>query len=129
MEGSKQPLANEDETVWVTFNGEIYNYRELRDELAAKGHRLRTQGDTETLVHLYEEYGPEMVHRLIGMFAFAIWDKKHRQLFLARDRLGIKPLYYCRQGERFRVRLGDQSVFAASADHRRGPARKASGTI
>ena len=101
VEGSKQPLANEDETVWVIFNGEIYNYRDLRDELAAKGHRLRTQGDTETLVHLYEDYGPEMVHRLVGMFAFAIWDKKNRQLFLARDRLGIKPLYYSRQGDDF----------------------------
>ena len=101
VEGSKQPLANEDETVWVIFNGEIYNYRELRDELQAKGHRLRTQGDTETLVHLYEDSGPEMVHRLVGMFAFAIWDKKNRQLFLARDRLGIKPLYYCQRGGDF----------------------------
>jgi asparagine synthase (glutamine-hydrolysing) len=101
VEGSQQPLANEDETVWVTFNGEIYNYRELRDELQAKGHQLRTQGDTETLVHLYEDYGPEMVHHLIGMFAFAIWDKKNRKLFLARDRLGIKPLYYCRRGDEF----------------------------
>jgi asparagine synthase (glutamine-hydrolysing) len=101
VEGSQQPLANEDETVWVIFNGEIYNYRELRNELQAQGHRLRTQGDTETLVHLYEDYGPEMVHRLVGMFAFAIWDKKNRQLFLARDRLGIKPLYYCQRGDEF----------------------------
>jgi asparagine synthase (glutamine-hydrolysing) len=99
--GSKQPLANEDESVWVTFNGEIYNYRELRAELLAKGHKLRTQGDTETLVHLYEEYGPEMVQRLIGMFAFAIWDARRRQLFLVRDRMGIKPLYYCRHGDEF----------------------------
>jgi len=99
--GSQQPLANEDQTIWVTFNGEIYNYRELRTELEARGHRLRTRGDTETLVHLYEDYGPEMVHHLIGMFAFAIWDKKNRQLFLARDRLGIKPLYYSRPGGDF----------------------------
>jgi asparagine synthase (glutamine-hydrolysing) len=99
--GSRQPLANEDETVWVSFNGEIYNYRALRDELQTQGHRFRTQGDTETLVHLYEDYGPEMVSRLIGMFAFAIWDKQKRQLFLARDRMGIKPLYYSRQGEDF----------------------------
>jgi len=99
--GSRQPLANEDDSIWVTFNGEIYNYRELREELLAKGHRLRTQGDTETLVHLYEEHGPEMVHRLIGMFAFAIWDKKRRQLFMARDRMGIKPLYYCQHGNEF----------------------------
>lgn len=99
--GSKQPLANEDDSVWVTFNGEIYNYRELRDHLRSKGHRLRTSGDTETLVHLYEEYGPEMVSRLQGMFAFAIWDKKRRQLFLARDRMGIKPLYYAQCGDDF----------------------------
>jgi asparagine synthase (glutamine-hydrolysing) len=99
--GSRQPLSNEDETVWVTFNGEIYNYRELRDELRGRGHRFQTQGDTETLVHLYEEHGAQMVDRLIGMFAFAIWDTKRRQLFLARDRLGIKPLYYCRRGEEF----------------------------
>ncbi|HQA92294.1 MAG TPA: hypothetical protein PK316_21775, partial [Sedimentisphaerales bacterium] len=64
VQGSKQPLANEDESIWVTFNGEIYNYRELREHLRSKGHRLKTSGDTETLVHLYEEYGPEMVHRL-----------------------------------------------------------------
>jgi len=99
--GSRQPLANEDESVWVTFNGEIYNYRELRADLQAKGHRLRTDGDTETLVHLYEEYGVDMVSRLLGMFAFAIWDKKRRRLFMVRDRMGIKPLYYCRRGDDF----------------------------
>lgn len=101
VEGSKQPLGNEDESVWVTFNGEIYNYRELREHLLGRGHCLKTSGDTETLVHLYEEYGPEMVHRLQGMFAFAIWDTNSRQLFLARDRMGIKPLYYCRCGGDF----------------------------
>jgi asparagine synthase (glutamine-hydrolysing) len=99
--GSRQPLANEDETIWVTFNGEIYNYRQLREELAAKGHQLRTQGDTETLVHLYEEYGAGMVDHLIGMFAFAIWDAKSRKLFMARDRMGIKPLYYSQCGGDF----------------------------
>jgi asparagine synthase (glutamine-hydrolysing) len=99
--GSKQPLSNEDETLWVTFNGEIYNYRQIREDLLAKGHRFKTQGDTETLVHLYEEYGTEMVHRLLGMFAFAIWDVKRRQLFMVRDRMGIKPLYYGQQGGDF----------------------------
>jgi asparagine synthase (glutamine-hydrolysing) len=99
--GSKQPLANEDDTVWVTFNGEIYNYRQLREDLLAKGHRFKTQGDTETLVHLYEEYDTEMVHRLLGMFALAIWDVKRRRLFMVRDRMGIKPLYYTQQGGDF----------------------------
>jgi len=101
VEGSKQPLSNEDGCVWVTFNGEIYNYKELRKQLLAKGHQFKTQGDTETLVHMYEEYGQDMVNHLQGMFAFAIWDKRKRKLLIVRDRLGIKPLYYCRQGNNF----------------------------
>jgi asparagine synthase (glutamine-hydrolysing) len=87
-------MANEDETVWITFNGEIYNHAALRPGLEARGHRYRTQSDTETILHLYEEEGEECVSRLSGMFAFAIWDEKRRRLLLARDRLGIKPLYY-----------------------------------
>ncbi|MDD5458156.1 MAG: asparagine synthase (glutamine-hydrolyzing) [Phycisphaerae bacterium] len=97
LAGSKQPLCNEDKSIWVTFNGEIYNYKHLRENLLAKGHLFRTKGDTETLVHLYEEYGADMVDHLQGMFAFAIWDTRCKKLLLARDRIGIKPLYYCKK--------------------------------
>ena len=92
--GGHQPMANEDQTVWIVFNGEIYNHAELRPELEARGHRYRTRSDTETILHLYEEEGERCVERLRGMFAFAVWDRTHNRLFLARDRLGIKPLYY-----------------------------------
>jgi len=94
LETGDQPLCNEDGTIWVVFNGEIYNYRELREELLAKGHLFKTASDTEVLVHLYEEHGEECAEPLRGMFSFAIWDSSKRSLFLARDRLGIKPLYY-----------------------------------
>jgi asparagine synthase (glutamine-hydrolysing) len=95
-----QPLSNEDGTVWIVFNGEIYNHKDLRKDLQSRGHRYRTQSDTETIVHLYEEYGWECVNHLRGMFAFAIWDRARRTVFLARDRLGIKPLYYRYDGNR-----------------------------
>jgi asparagine synthase (glutamine-hydrolysing) len=94
LSGGHQPMSNEDSTVWITFNGEIYNHIELRKDLVEKGHIYKTKSDTETIVHLYEEYGAKCVEFLRGMFAFAIWDTKKRQLFLVRDRLGIKPLYY-----------------------------------
>ena len=94
-----QPIANEDNSVWIVFNGEIYNHQELRASLEQKGHRYRTQSDTETIVHLYEEYGRACVQRLRGMFAFVIWDVKRRVLFAARDRLGIKPFYYLHSSE------------------------------
>jgi len=91
-----QPLANEDESVWIAFNGEIYNHLELRAEMEKKGHRYRTRTDTETIVHLYEQEGPLFARRLNGMFAIALWDAKRRRLVLVRDRLGVKPLYYAR---------------------------------
>lgn len=92
-----QPIGNEDGSVQLVFNGEIYNYRALRERLAGRGHRLVTSGDTETLVHLYEDEGVDLVHSLRGMFAFALWDEREQQLLIARDRLGIKPLYYWRR--------------------------------
>jgi asparagine synthase (glutamine-hydrolysing) len=89
-----QPLSNEDGSVWIVFNGEIYNYRELRELLITKGHKFQSKTDTEVIVHLYEEYGAACVEKLRGMFAFAIWDDHAQTLLLARDRVGIKPLYY-----------------------------------
>jgi asparagine synthase (glutamine-hydrolysing) len=98
--GGAQPIANEDETLQIVFNGEIYNFLELRKELEAFGHIFKTRSDTEVIVHAYEQWGVECVRRFNGMFAFAIWDARNRQLFLARDHLGIKPLYYTVIGSR-----------------------------
>src|SRR5438132_3988556 len=97
----QQPISNEDESLWIVYNGEIYNHRELRSKLEARGHCYRTKSDTETIVHLYEEYGSDCVKHLRGMFAFAIWDRRARRLFIGRDRLGIKPLYYRYDGKTF----------------------------
>ena len=101
IDGSQQPLSNEDSSVWITFNGEIYNYCELRIQLLDMGHEFRDNGDTEVLVHLWEEYGEKMVDHLIGMFAFAIYDTKKQILFIARDRFGQKPLFYFQNSEIF----------------------------
>ncbi|MGH7856780.1 MAG: asparagine synthase (glutamine-hydrolyzing), partial [Candidatus Binatia bacterium] len=96
----RQPIRNEDGSVWVVYNGEIYNFPELRRSLEAAGHRFYTATDTEVIVHLYEEHGEDFVERLAGMFAIALWDRRERKLILARDRLGIKPLYYHLDGRR-----------------------------
>lgn len=101
LQTGHQPVRNEDGSVWVVLNGEIYNYQALRDDLERRGHRFYTTTDTETIVHLYEEYGTECVQKLRGMFCFAIWDERIKRLYVARDRLGIKPLYYTYANGRF----------------------------
>ncbi len=105
LAGGDQPIHNEDKSIWITFNGEIYNYPELRESLIKKGHIFCTKTDTEVIVHLYEENGPDCLGQLNGMFAFAIWDKNKNVLFLARDRFGMKPLYY--------TELNGQLIFAS----------------
>ena len=105
LAGGAQPISNEDETIQIVFNGEIYNFIELRAELVAKGHVFKTESDTEVIVHAYEQWGEACVTRFNGIFAFALWDENHRRLFLARDHLGVKPLYY--------VKLGDSLFFAS----------------
>jgi asparagine synthase (glutamine-hydrolysing) len=100
LEGGRQPLGNENGSVWTVFNGEIYNHRELRTELQARGHVFRTRSDTEVIVHGFEQWGVELLHHLRGMFALAVWDSRRRQLLLARDRVGIKPLCYAYDGRR-----------------------------
>ena len=115
LEGGHQPIFNEDRSKCIIFNGEIYNFIELRDQLLSKGHGFSTRTDTETILHAYEEWGEACVERLRGMFAFAIWDIKKKKLFLARDRLGIKPLFYAEHKGRFyfasemKAILADQS--------------------
>lgn len=112
-----QPQSNEDGTVWTVFNGEIYNYRELRDELTARGHRFRTASDTEVIVHLYEDHGEDLVARLDGMFALAVWDCGQRTLVLARDRLGKKPLLYRLDRDRVAFASEHAALMQASARH------------
>lgn len=97
LEGGHQPLSNEDGSVWIAYNGEVYNFPELKKELQKRGHNFKSRTDTETIIHAYEEWGENFIHRLRGMFAFALWDKTQKILYLWRDRVGIKPLYYTLQ--------------------------------
>src|SRR5215471_3462957 len=101
IEGGHQPLFNEDGTIAVILNGQIYNYRELRKDLIKRGHHFRTESDTEVIAHLYEEMGEECVTQFNGMFALALWDENRQRLFIARDRLGVKPLYYYEGADQF----------------------------
>lgn len=116
--GGKQPMCNEDRTVWITFNGEIFNYVELRDGLIKKGHRFQTQSDTEVIVHLYEEKGVDCVKDLNGQWAFAIWDSEHQRLFLSRDRMGVRPLFYTNSSDGFLFGSEIKSLFAVTSVQR-----------
>jgi asparagine synthase (glutamine-hydrolysing) len=109
----RQPLSNEDGTIWICYNGEVYNAPELRQQLLTAGHHFRSRSDTEVIVHAYEEWGEKMIGRLRGMFAFALWDGKERRLLLARDRFGMKPLYYAQNGQRFAFASEIQPLFCA----------------
>ena len=101
LSGGHQPIHNEEKNVWVVLNGEIYNYGEIRKSLEAKGHSFYTRSDTETIVHLYEEYGEKFVEHLNGMYGIALWDERKKRLILARDRLGEKQIYYSEKNGRF----------------------------
>src|SRR5262245_32701677 len=118
LEAGKQPMSNEDESVWVTFNGEIYNYLELRKDLLAKGHQFKTESDTEVIVHLYEEVGERFAEKLRGMFAIGLWDKRAKRLILTRDRVGKKPLYYSVIGTELYFASEMKSLFYTPAFNR-----------
>jgi len=122
-EAGAQPMSNNDGSLRVVFNGEIYNYRELRRDLEARGYPFRSESDTEVLLHLYRELGPAMVDRLRGMYAFALWDRERRGMFLARDPFGIKPLYYSWNGHTLRFASQVKALLAGGAvDTRPEPA-------
>jgi asparagine synthase (glutamine-hydrolysing) len=118
LPGGRQPLCNEDKTIWIVYNGEIYNYQQLRRDLEGKGHVFRTNSDTEVIVHLYEEVGERCVDKLSGMFAFAIWDEKQQKLTLARDRIGQKPLFYAQDGGAFLFASEVKAILAAMKGER-----------
>lgn len=112
LASGNQPIHNEDESLWIVYNGEIFNYIELRPDLESRGHRFYTNSDTEVLIHLYEEKGPEMLKDLNGQFGLALWDSKKQELFLARDRMGIRPLFYRMDGPRISFASEIKAIFA-----------------
>ena len=112
--GGTQPIHNEDKTVWVVFNGEIFNYVELRRDLERQGHAFYTQSDTEVIVHLYEQYGEQFVTHLNGQFAIALWDATRQRLVLVRDRIGIRPLFYTRARGRLLFASEAKALFAVA---------------
>jgi len=114
LEGGHQPMFNEDESLCIVFNGEIYNFPMLHDDLVARGHRFKTRSDTETILYAYEEWGEDCVQHLRGMFAFAIWDRRAKKLFVARDRFGIKPLFYAERGSTFYFASEMKAILADS---------------
>ena len=115
LAGGDQPIHNETGTVWIVYNGEVFNYPDLRVELEQKGHRFYTKTDTEVLVHLYEEMGPELLNKLNGQFAFALWDSRDQVLMLARDRVGIRPLFYHLENGRLLFGSEIKTIFADSS--------------
>ena len=112
LAGGDQPMANEDRTLWIVFNGEIFNYIELRNDLQRCGHRFRTSSDTEVILHAFEEWGTESFTRFNGQWAFALWDSRTRRLCLCRDRVGVRPLYYTQQGHRLLFASEIKALFA-----------------
>jgi asparagine synthase (glutamine-hydrolysing) len=119
LSGGRQPVHNEDQTIWTVFNGEIFNYVELTKELEAKGHRFYTRSDTEVIVHAYEEFGLDFVHRFNGQFAIALWDRPRKRLVLARDRVGVRPIFYHRKGDRLLFSSEIKGIFALPGVERR----------
>ena len=114
-----QPMSNEDDSLWITYNGEIFNHADVRPELEAAGHRYKSHCDTETVIHAYEQYGDQCLTHFRGMFAFAIWDGNNKRLFCARDRLGIKPFYYFWNGRLFAFASEIKALLQHPGDQRR----------